>query len=350
MQRASPTASADNAYFRNPRNKTVRSLVSATVTAAAAVLLPAIRNASVGASSESLPWKAGTRRGTRLSTRRSNGCALRGGETAADAINPASTCREPMPYLRRMAGFALKLLFQSGYSVFMGIDAGIALGRIQRRRAVDDVHQAIREAILDRRFPPGSRLNVEELAFQLGVSLTPVRAAIQLLAAEGLIDVHSRSGTFVATLSRRDLDETFDIRCALECLAGEKAAASIGDVQLDRVRKLMAALAKPVKSDAQRKAHEQTNSEFHEIIIHAAGNRRLIDMYESLRAHIAMCRLHRIDEGWRSRLPIEHEEHEAIAEALYARDAKAVVKALRNHILRAKENLLATIDDAAATE
>ena len=350
MQRASPTASADNAYFRNPRNKTVRSLVSATVTAAAAVLLPAIRNASVGVSSESSPWKVGTRRGTRLSTRRSNGCALRGGETAADAINPASTCREPMPYLRRMAGFALKLLFQSGYSVFMGIDAGIALGRIQRRRAVDDVHQAIREAILDRRFPPGSRLNVEELAFQLGVSLTPVRAAIQLLAAEGLIDVHSRSGTFVATLSRRDLDETFDIRCALECLAGEKAAASIGDVQLDRVRKLMAALAKPVKSDAQRKAHEQTNSEFHEIIIHAAGNRRLIDMYESLRAHIAMCRLHRIDEGWRSRLPIEHEEHEAIAEALYARDAKAVVKALRNHILRAKENLLATIDDAAATE
>src|SRR5271163_2509592 len=85
----------------------------------------------------------------------------------------------------------------------MAID-GISLGRIERRRAVDDVHQAIREAILDRRFPPRTRLNVEELAMQLGVSLTPVRSAIQLLAAEGLVDVHSRSGTFVATISRRE--------------------------------------------------------------------------------------------------------------------------------------------------
>ena len=232
----------------------------------------------------------------------------------------------------------------------MGIDAGLALGKIERRRAVDDVHQAIREAILDRRFPPGSRLNVEELASQLGVSLTPVRGAIQLLAAEGLIDVHSRSGTFVATLTRRDLDETFDIRCALECLAGEKAVALIDDAQLDRVRKLINALAKPVKSDTQRKSHEQANSEFHEIIIRAAGNQRLIDMYDSLQAHIAMCRLHRLDEGWQTRLPIEQDEHEAIADALYARDAKAVVKALRNHILRAKENLLTTIDAAAEAE
>lgn len=89
----------------------------------------------------------------------------------------------------------------------MGAD-GISLGRIERRRAVDDVYQAIREAILDRRFPPRMRLNVEELALQLGVSLTPVRSAIQLLAAEGLVDVHSRSGTFVATISRRELEET----------------------------------------------------------------------------------------------------------------------------------------------
>ncbi len=78
--------------------------------------------------------------------------------------------------------------------------------KIERRRAVDDVHQSIREAILDRRFPPGMRLNVEELASQLGVSLTPVRSAIQLLAADGLVDVHSRSGTFVARLTRRDLE------------------------------------------------------------------------------------------------------------------------------------------------
>ena len=119
------------------------------------------------------------------------------------------------------------------------------LGKIERRRAVDDVHQAIREAILDRRFPAGMRLNVEELASQLGVSLTPIRSAIQLLAAEGLVDVHSRSGTFVATLTREDLEETFDIRCALECLAAEKAAARLTDEHIEQARKLLADAGEP---------------------------------------------------------------------------------------------------------
>ena len=217
---------------------------------------------------------------------------------------------------------------------------GISLGKIERRRAVDDVHQAIREAILDRRFPPRMRLNVEELASQLGVSLTPVRSAIQLLAAEGLVDVHSRSGTFVATLSRRDLEEIFDIRCALECLAAEKAVQQVSDTEIDRARKLFAVMLRPVKSDSQRKIHEQANSEFHDIIIRASGNQRLADMYESLQAHIAMCRLHRLDENWQTRLPQEQKEHQEIIEALEKRDAKALTKALRSHILRAKDVLL----------
>jgi DNA-binding GntR family transcriptional regulator len=221
----------------------------------------------------------------------------------------------------------------------MGTD-GISLGKIERRRAVDDVHQAIREAILDRRFPPRMRLNVEELASQLGVSLTPVRSAIQLLAAEGLVDVHSRSGTFVATLSRRDLEEIFDIRCALECLAAETAAERLTPEAIDRARKLAAIMQKPVKNDSQRKIHEQANSEFHDIIIRASGNQRLADMYESLQAHIAMCRLHRLDENWQTRLPQEQKEHQEIVEALEKRDAKTLAKALRSHILRAKDVLL----------
>src|ERR1700684_627300 len=142
----------------------------------------------------------------------------------------------------------------------MGTD-GISLGKIERRRAVDDVHQAIREAILDRRFPPRMRLNVEELASQLGVSLTPVRSAIQLLAAEGLVDVHSRSGTYVATLSRQDLAETFDIRCALECLDAEKSAEALSAEQIARARSQLAILGRPIRNDAQRKAHEQANRE-----------------------------------------------------------------------------------------
>jgi DNA-binding GntR family transcriptional regulator len=220
----------------------------------------------------------------------------------------------------------------------------MALVKIERRRAVDDVHHSIREAILDRRFAPGMRLNVEELASQLGVSLTPVRSAIQLLAADGLVDVHSRSGTFVATLTRRDLEETFDIRCALECLAAGKAVEFLTDESIERARRLLAVLSRPVKTDGNRKTHEQANSEFHDIIIRSSGNHRLADMYDSLKAHIAMCRIHRIDENWQLRLPQEQREHDEIFAAMAKRDGKALAKALRGHILRAKDTLLEHTD------
>lgn len=230
----------------------------------------------------------------------------------------------------------------------MGNDTGSALGKIERRRAVDEVHQAIREAILDRRFQPGSRLNIDELASQLGVSLTPVRGAIQLLAAEGLVDVHSRSGTFVTTLTRRDLEETFDIRCALECLAAESAARRFTEDHIERAQELLTILSKPVRNETQRKAHEQANSELHDIIIKASGNLRLADMYASLQAHIAMGRIHRIDENWHSRLPQEQKEHEEIVDAIVRRDPKSLSNALRRHILRAKTALLEYIADIDA--
>ena len=216
----------------------------------------------------------------------------------------------------------------------------LTLGRIERRRAVDDVHTSIRDAILSRRFYPGMRLNVDELAEQLGVSLTPVRSAIQLLAAEGLVDVHSRSGSFVATLSRRDLSETFDIRCALECLAAENGIGGITDEAVQNARKQLAILAKPVRTALQRQAHEQANSELHQIIIDSSGNKRLADMYDSLQAHIAMGRLHNADESWQLRLEQEQAEHEEIVEAMARRDSDGLVSALRSHIMRAKSVLL----------
>ncbi len=224
----------------------------------------------------------------------------------------------------------------------MATERGVGLGRIDRRRAVDDVHAAIREAILTRRFAPGMRLNVEELAAQLGVSLTPVRSALQLLAAEGIVDVHSRSGTYVATLSRTDLAETFDIRCALECLAAE-AAGRLTDEQIAKARLQLGILARPIRSEAQRKAHEQANTELHQIVIEAAGNRKLAEMYDSLQAHIAMGRLHRQDQTWQSRLLVEQEEHEAIVAAMEKRDITELVAALRRHIMRAKAVMLESL-------
>ncbi|MBM3812816.1 MAG: GntR family transcriptional regulator [Acidimicrobiia bacterium] len=217
------------------------------------------------------------------------------------------------------------------------------LTRIRRPRAVDAVYEVLRERILSSQFKPGERLHIDELSTKLGVSLTPVQHAIHQLAAEGLVEVRPRKGTFVARLSPQHVEETFEIRTALECLAAEQAVERITEEELQRVRQLLEALGKPVRTPEDRKAHERDNSEFHRAIIQASGNQRLSEMYEELNAHLQIGRIHAGSDDGTNRLAQEHEEHRQIVAALERRDAPALVPALRQHILRAKNALTASL-------
>lgn len=220
-----------------------------------------------------------------------------------------------------------------------------ALGRIEQRRTVDTVHERLREAILTRQFAPGQRLDVDGIAQQLGVSLTPVRSAIELLAAEGLVDVQPRSGTFVATLTAEDVGETMDIRCALECLAAEEAASRITDTDIVEARRLLKDLARPIRTDQDSRAHEEMNVQLHSLLLRAAGNRRLEQMYRTLNAHLTIARVHSHTGDWRRRLKQEQAEHEEIVAAMEERNREGLVRAMRRHILRAKESLLQGIKE-----
>jgi DNA-binding GntR family transcriptional regulator len=223
----------------------------------------------------------------------------------------------------------------------------MVLAKIQQRRAVDEVCDRLREAILNQRFAPGERLDIDGIASQLGVSLTPVRNAVETLAGEGLIEVRPRSGTFVASLSIEDVEEVLDLRCALECLAAEKAAARLTDADISKARSLVETLAAPIRDDGDRRTHENANSRLHQILIRAAGNRRLAEMYDRLNAHLVIARLHS-GTAWSDRLEQERAEHEQIAGAMARRDPAALRDALRSHILRAKDSLLSDIRIAAS--
>ena len=230
------------------------------------------------------------------------------------------------------------------------------LARIQRKRATDEVYEAMRQAIVTRVFKPGERLQVEEIAQKLGVSLTPVRHALQQLSTEGLIEIHPRSGTYVTNVSPQDIEETFELRCALECLAGERAISRIQPQQVQRLRQLLDILAKPVDTDAALTEHERANSELHQILIEASGSRRLAELYDSLNAHIKIARIHSSETNvtrpadWQIRLEVEQREHEAIVRAVEARDADALTAALRKHIYRAKDSLVNSLKTLGAEE
>lgn len=219
------------------------------------------------------------------------------------------------------------------------------LVKLQRQRAVDAVYDALRSAIINSLLLSGERLNIDELAEKLGVSLTPVRGAVQRLATEGLVEIHPRSGTFVASLTVQDVDETFKIRCALECLAARDAIGKFTDRDVRRLRELLRALRKPVRSESDRIAHEKNNSELHLTIVQSSGNRRLQEIYEELNAHLRIARIHAGEIDWVARLRAEQTEHEAIVDAIEARDAPAVEKALTQHIYRAKDNMIKALRD-----
>jgi GntR family transcriptional regulator, rspAB operon transcriptional repressor len=220
------------------------------------------------------------------------------------------------------------------------------LPKLDRTRASDSVFEVLRDSILTRVFRPGDRLDVKAVANQLGVSPTPVKDAINRLAAEGLIDVRPRSGTYVAEISPQAVAETFEIRRALECLAGETLIDKLTPELIDRFTRIVEDLERPVGTDANRRAHEELNIELHLLIVQAAGNRRLVELYHSLNAHLTIARVHlrrRPDAG---RLDQERREHRAILDALVARDAKQLVEALGQHIRRAGQALVEDVTRA----
>lgn len=214
------------------------------------------------------------------------------------------------------------------------------LGPLPRRRASDSVYDILRNAILTQTFAPGERLNVHELAEKLDVSLTPVKEAVNRLAAEDLVEIRPRAGTFVSAISPDDVAETFQIRAALEALAAALALDHITDRDIARLRQIVGAMAAPPDDDAARARHESLNAEFHDAIVSLSGNRRLMQMLRSLNAHIQIARIHRGRDEWRMRVDAEQAEHETILEALTRKDERALAEAVRNHIHRAADSLV----------
>ena len=223
----------------------------------------------------------------------------------------------------------------------------MALTPLRKKRATDEVYDSLRAAILTRLFLPGQRLMADELCGQLEVSLTPVRHALQQLAVEGLVEIHPRSGTYVASVSEQDLAETFEIRLALELLAGKRAISRWNQHAATKMKSLLAALAKPVRSPESLMQHEASNLEFHFALFDIAGSKKLRELYESLNAHIQIARVHATEgptlPALSERLTQEQIEHEAIVRALESKVLPKLEEALRTHILRAQTSLMSAI-------
>lgn len=217
---------------------------------------------------------------------------------------------------------------------------------INQAKISEQVYDYLRSAIMTGRFAPGERLNLDELVEQLRVSKMPVKEAVSRLAAEGLIDVQARRGTYISRVDARDLAETFEVRRALEVLAGELAVERVTKEDIVKLRGLITEMEKAAGRQDFRE-HLEKNFQFHELIIGLSGNSKLLEIYRRLRAPIHIAGVHSRSVNWLARVDQEQREHRAIVRALEVRDPEAVAKAMNEHLKRAKVSLVSDVERTA---
>ncbi|WP_210495867.1 GntR family transcriptional regulator [Patulibacter sp. SYSU D01012] len=200
------------------------------------------------------------------------------------------------------------------------------------------VAEQVRDAIADGRLQPGMRLSVPQLAEQLGASRTPVREALLLLESQGLVRFERNRGVRILETPLHDLEEIFTLRLLLEVPATRRATTLVGADELAALREHLATMRAHAGEDDET-AFMAADRRFHDVLLRAAGNRRLADQVVNLRD---LVRFLGASTAGRSRtLTTILGEHEAILAAVEARDADAAAAAMRAHLLATAGLLLA---------
>ncbi len=202
-----------------------------------------------------------------------------------------------------------------------------------REVVCESLRDAIRKGILK----PGERLMEIQLAEDLGVSRTPVREAIRKLEQEGYVIMMPRRGTYVASMSIRDVNEIFEIRTALESLSNGLAAERITAEELERLQRLLIQISGYIKEGNMEKIVE-TDIEFHELLYQASRNTRLVGIIANLREQLT--RFRTLSMSYPGRLEATLEEHRDMVEAIAQGDVKAAHKAAERHMEHSEQTLL----------
>lgn len=211
------------------------------------------------------------------------------------------------------------------------------------------LREALEDDIISGRLKPGQRLDEVGLAERFGVSRTPIREALIQLSASGLVDIRPRRGAYVMLLGPRELVESFELMAEVEASCARLAAGRMGDVEREAIAAAHAACRAAVAA-SDDEAYYPANAIFHGAIYAATGNRVL--MAEALRLQRSLQPYRRLQLRVPRRLGASFAEHEAILEALFARDGALAAERLRAHVLVQGERfmtLMAALQDEAAT-
>ena len=193
----------------------------------------------------------------------------------------------------------------------------------------EQVAHRLRQMLVENRIAPGGKLNERELSEVLQVSRTPLREAIKMLAAEGLVELLPNRGAIAVELSETDVLNTFEVMAGLEAQSGELAAERILEPELVEIKAMhYEMLAAFTRRDLP--AYYRLNAAIHRAINNAAKNPVLTATYNQVNARLQALRFRSNQDGDKWRAAVE--EHEQMIEALDRRDPIAMRAVLLAHL------------------
>jgi DNA-binding GntR family transcriptional regulator len=202
---------------------------------------------------------------------------------------------------------------------------------------IEETARVLRELIVDGTLAPGQRLSERELGARLGVSRTPLREALRLLAGERMVDVLPRRGARVAFLDSRVVEDVYPVLACLERLAVDLACRRVTAQAVKRLGEMVGQM-KSARGRGDRQRFFALSHAFHEAILEAAANPTLHDQHRQLSGQVLRARFLSIATGteWDEAL----REHRTLLDALRRRNGAAAVEAVARRLRTRKKKVL----------
>jgi DNA-binding GntR family transcriptional regulator len=201
----------------------------------------------------------------------------------------------------------------------------------------EEVVSRLREILLEGEIPPGARIPERDLCAKLEISRTPLREALKVLAAEGLVLLLPNRGARAARLTDKDVHDLFEVCQGLEALAGELACERISEERMKEISTAHAAMVRHYR-DGNLVQYYRRNRQIHEAIVAAAANPVLSALYESVTARIRRARY--VTPMTPQRWALAVQEHEAILNALTRRDGVGLAHILHAHLRHKRQEVI----------
>ncbi|MFZ9553053.1 MAG: GntR family transcriptional regulator [Limnohabitans sp.] len=200
------------------------------------------------------------------------------------------------------------------------------------RALYEEVAELLRQRIFARELEPGSWIDEVKIAEAYGISRTPLREALKVLAAEGLVTMKMRRGAYVTEVNEKDLSDVYHLLALLESDAAGVVAERATEAELESLAELHQSLE---RAQGDREAFFRINEEFHQRLLQLADNRWREQMVADLRK---VMKLNRHQSLLKSGRILESlQEHRLLLQALQSRDAAASARRMREHFLSGLE-------------